>query len=69
MDKYICRHIFVMPYLLFGAVADGRWCWMIEEPGSTVPAIGADGGCLNIFSHLSFLFSFFLSLEIGSTKE
>ena len=26
-------------------------------------AVGAGGGCLDIFSHLSFLFSFFLSLS------
>ena len=52
-----------------------RWCWInfqclgvlliwiIVELGPTVLAVGADGGCLDIFfSRLSFLFSFSLCL-------
>ena len=35
--------------------------WIIVGQGPTVPAVGADGGCLDIFfSHL--LFRFFLPL-------
>ena len=33
--------------------------WIIVGQGPTALAVGADGGCLDIFvSHLSFLFSF-----------
>ena len=36
---------------------------MIEGQGPTMLAVGAGGGCLDIFfTHLSFLFSFSLSL-------
>ena len=37
--------------------------WIIVGQGPIVLAVGADGGCLDFFfSHLSFLFSFSLSL-------
>ena len=37
--------------------------WIIVGQGPTVLAVDAGGGCLGIFfSHLSLLFSFFLSL-------
>ena len=40
--------------------------WIIVEQGPIVLAVGAGGGCLDIFfSHLSFLFSFSLSLGDG----
>ena len=40
--------------------------WMIVGQGPFELAVGAGGGCLNIFfSHLSFLFSFSLSLGDG----
>ena len=36
--------------------------WIIVGPGPTALAVGAGGGCLDIFlSRLSFLFSFSLS--------
>ena len=39
---------------------------IIVEQGPIVLAVGAGGGCLDIFfSHLSFLFSFSLSLGDG----
>ena len=53
-----------------------RWCWVNFQcrgvlliwirigQGPTVLAVGAGGGCLDIFlSRLSFLFSFSLSLS------
>ena len=55
-----------------------RWCWVSFQcrgvlliwsrvgQGPTALAVGADGGCLDIFfSRLSFLFSFPLSLGDG----
>ena len=40
--------------------------WMIVRQGPTVLAVGAGGGCLDIFySHLFFLSSFSLSLGDG----
>ena len=40
--------------------------WMLVGQGLTALAVGAGGGCLDIFfSHLSFLISFSLSLEDG----
>ena len=51
-----------------------RWCWVNFQCGGvlliwitvgqglTELAVGAGGGCLDIFSYLSFLFSFSLSL-------
>ena len=40
--------------------------WIIVGQGPIALAIGAGGGCLNIFcSHLSLLFSFSLSLGDG----
>ena len=55
-----------------------RWCWVIFQcrgvlliwirvgQGLTVLAVGAGGGCLDIFfSRLSFLYSFSLSLGDG----
>ena len=40
--------------------------WMIVGQGPISLAVGAGGGCLDIFfSHLSFLFSFSLSLGDG----
>ena len=40
--------------------------WMIVGQGPIVLAVGAGGGCLDIFySPLSFLFSFSLSLGDG----
>ena len=40
--------------------------WIIVEQGPIVLIVGAGGGCLDIFfSHLSFLFSFSLSLGDG----
>ena len=40
--------------------------WMIVGQGPIALAVGAGGGCLDIFfSHLSILFSFFLSLGDG----
>ena len=55
-----------------------RWCWVnfqcrgvlliliIVGQGPTALAVGAGGGCLDIFfSRLSFLFSFSLSLGDG----
>ena len=48
------------------------WCWgvlliwIIEGQGPIVLAVGAGGGCLDIFFfHLSLLFSFSLSLGDG----
>ena len=40
--------------------------WIRVEQGSTAIAVDAVGGCLDIFSSLSFLFSFSLSLGDGS---
>ena len=55
-----------------------QWCWVNFQfwgvlliwirvgQGPTALAVGAGGGCLDIFfSHLSFLFSFSLSLGDG----
>ena len=55
-----------------------RWCWVNFQcrgvlliwirvgQGPTALAVGAGGGCLDVFySHLSFLFSFSLSLGDG----
>ena len=40
--------------------------WIIVGQGPTALAVGVVGGCLDIFfSRLSFLFSYFLSLEDG----
>ena len=39
--------------------------WMIVGQGPIVLAVGAGGGCLDIFTLLSFLFSFSLSLGDG----
>ena len=40
--------------------------WITVGQGPVVLAVGADGGCLDIFfCHLSPLFSFSLSLENG----
>ena len=39
--------------------------WMILGQGPTALAVGASGGCLNIFTLLSFLFSYSLSLGDG----
>ena len=40
--------------------------WIIVGQGPIVLAVGASGGCLDIFfSHLSLLLSFFLSLGDG----
>ena len=40
--------------------------WMIVGQGPIVLAVGAGGGCLDIFfSHLSLLYSFSLSLRDG----
>ena len=40
--------------------------WIRVGQGPTALAVGAGGGCLDIFcSHLSFLFSFSLSLGDG----
>ena len=38
---------------------------MIVGQGPTALVVGADGGCLDIFTYLSFLFSFSLSLGDG----
>ena len=49
-------------------------CWsvllirIIVEQGPTVLTEGVDGGCFDIFSHLSFLSSFSLSLGDGPIK-
>ena len=40
--------------------------WIIVRQGPLVIAVGAGGGCLDIFSCLTFLFSFTLSLGEGS---
>ena len=41
--------------------------WIIVRQGPTALAVGADGGCLDIFfSCLSFLFSYSLCLGDGS---
>ena len=41
--------------------------WIIVGQGPTALAVGAGGGCLDIFfSRLSFLFSFSLSLGDGA---
>ena len=62
---------------LCSIVVSGRWClvnfqcwgvlliWIIVEQGPIALAVGASGGCLDIFSHLSFLISFSLSLGDG----
>ena len=39
--------------------------WMIVGQGPIALAVGADGGCLDIFTHLTFLSSFSLSLGDG----
>ena len=39
--------------------------WMIVGQGPITLAVGAVGGCLDIFTHLSFLSSFSLSLGDG----
>ena len=39
--------------------------WITIGQGPTVLAVGAVGGCLDIYSHLSFLSSFSLSLGDG----
>ena len=39
--------------------------WIIVGQGSIALAVGAGGGCLDIFTLLSFLFSFSLSLGDG----
>ena len=39
--------------------------WMTVGQGPTASAVGAVGGCLDIFSHLSFFSSFSLFLEDG----
>ena len=39
--------------------------WIIVGQGPVALAVGAGGGCLDIFSHLSFLSSFSLSLGDG----
>ena len=39
--------------------------WIIVGQGPIALAVGADGGCLDIFSHLSSLFSFSLSLSLS----
>ena len=40
--------------------------WIIVGQGPTALAVGAGGGCFgHIYSHLSFLFSFSLSLGEG----
>ena len=39
--------------------------WIIVGHGPTALAVGAGGGCLDIFSRLSFLSSFSLSLGDG----
>ena len=39
--------------------------WIIVGQGPIALAVGAGGGCLDIFSHLSLLFSFSLSLGDG----
>ena len=39
--------------------------WMIVGQGPTALAVGADGGCLDLFTLLSFLSFFFLSLGDG----
>ena len=44
-----------------------RWCWVnliwiIVGQGPTVLAVGAGGGCLDIFSLVYHFFSFSLSL-------
>ena len=39
--------------------------WISVGQGPTVLAVDADGSCLDIFSLLSFLFSFSLSLGDG----
>ena len=62
----------------FGGGRVVRWCWVnfqcrgvlliwiIVEQGPIALAVGAGGGCLDIFfSRLSFLFSFSLSLGDG----
>ena len=55
-----------------------RWClvinfqcrgvllvWVVVGQGPSAPAVGADGGCLDFFSRLLFLSSFFRSLGNG----
>ena len=54
-----------------------RWCWVNFQcpgilliwirvgQGPTALAVDAGGGCLDLFSRLSFLFSFSLSLGDG----
>ena len=39
--------------------------WIIVGQGPIALAVGVGGGCLDIFSHLSLLFSFSLSLGDG----
>ena len=39
--------------------------WITVGQGPTALAVGAGGGCLDIFTHLSFLSSFSLSLGDG----
>ena len=39
--------------------------WIMVGQGPTALAVGAGGGCLDIYSHLSFLSSFSLSLGDG----
>ena len=39
--------------------------WIIVGQGPVVLALGAGGGCLDILSHLSLLYSFSLSLGDG----
>ena len=68
-------------YIIAGGGRVVRWCWVnfqcrgvlliwiIVGQGPTALAVGAGGGCLDIFfSCLSFLFSFSLSLGDGPIK-
>ena len=42
--------------------------WITVGQGHTALAVGAEGGCLNIFT-LSYLFSAFFSLSLGDTAR
>ena len=46
----------------------GQWSWVnfqYRGVGPIALAVGAGGGCLDFYSHLSFLFSFSLCLGDG----
>ena len=72
-SDYTVWAVFLSKYVRGGRVVRWYWVnfqrrgilliWTIVGQGPTVLAVGAGEGCLDIFfSHLSFLFSFSLSL-------